>query len=71
METVICKVCGKEIPKYGSTQVGEDSGVFVCEECYEKECVECSRCGVSMFKDEARNTYFGHLCECCYDDLFG
>ena len=45
MKKIKCEVCGKEIPKDQAYQVGEDSGVFVCEECYENECIECDRCG--------------------------
>ena len=71
METIKCEVCGKEIPKDEAYQVGEESGVFVCEECYENECVKCDRCGDIIFYDDAHSTHYGNLCDCCYDDLFG
>ena len=72
METIKCEVCGKEIPKDEAYEVGENSGVFVCQECYENECVECERCGEIMFYDDANHTRsYGYLCDCCYDDLVG
>ena len=71
METIICEVCGKEIPKNEAYQVGEDSGIFVCEECYENECVKCDLCGDIIFYDEAYHTHYGNLCDICYGDLCG
>ena len=71
METIKCEICGKEIPKEGAYQVGEDSGVFVCEECYKNKCVKCSRCGEIIFYYDAYQGFDGYLCECCHDDLFG
>ncbi len=71
MDTVVCEYCGKTLPKNEAYQVGEGSGVFVCQECFENECVECDRCGEMIFNDNAHRTYIGTLCESCYDDLFG
>ncbi len=71
METIKCEVCGIEIAKVDANEVGENSGVFVCDDCYEKECVKCDRCGDIIFDNEAHHTHYGNLCDCCYDDLFG
>ncbi len=71
METNKCEVCGKEIPQDQAIEVGENSGIYVCEDCYETECVKCSRCGDTIFLDEAHHTSYGVLCDCCNDDLFG
>ena len=71
METIKCEVCGKEIPKDKAYEVGEDSGVYVCQECFENECVKCDRCGDTIFYDDAHRTHMGTFCESCYYDLFG
>lgn len=72
MNTIKCEICGKEIPQDEAYEVGENSGVFVCQECFVNECVECERCGEIMFYDDANHTRrYGYLCDCCYDELFG
>jgi hypothetical protein len=37
----------------------------------ESEFVECERCGDHIPRDDAYRGIYGHLCECCHDDLFG
>ena len=70
METVICESCGKELPK-SEACFCESGNYYICPECRENEFVKCDRCGDLIPYDDARNTHYGTLCECCYDDLFG
>lgn len=37
----------------------------------EEHLTKCERCGEIVSYDDAHRGYDGHLCECCYDDLFG
>ena len=70
METVICELCGKELPKEEATYI-EGGEYYVCPECRENEFTVCDRCGEVISWDEAYTSPYGRLCECCHDDLFG
>lgn len=62
-----CDVCGREVPQEELVEYG---GEYYCEECADKHLTKCERCGEIVSYEDAHGCYDGHLCECCYDDLF-
>jgi len=69
METVQCEYCGKELPKDEAVYI-ESAEICLCPDCAEDETVTCERCGERILRDDSYLSPYGHLCECCHDDLF-
>lgn len=68
MKNIRCDICGRLVPE---DNVERYNDLSYCPDCANELLTTCDRCGAVVKYEDVTKTYFGYLCECCYDELFG